>query len=170
MWKYAEVESISSKQKFIVETKHIKNFDKYSQATKSKLYSVEQSGKYVRCLILKTANSMEDIKNPCSRSRRPKPNLSSLEEKSDDSDESIDLTAVKRKRKAKGQNDAKSKKVTNEDILKTYAKLRNFKSDNFRQVIPETDDEVEDDGSSNDAVDEDESNNSGRKHDNDEVF
>lgn len=42
---------------------------------------------------------MEDIKNPRLRSRRPKPNLSSLEEKSHDSDDSIDLTAVKRKRK-----------------------------------------------------------------------
>lgn len=56
MWKYAEVESVSSKLKFIVETKHIKNFEKYSQATKSKSYHVNQSGKYVKCLILKTAS------------------------------------------------------------------------------------------------------------------
>ncbi|KAH0552603.1 hypothetical protein KQX54_013174 [Cotesia glomerata] len=44
-------------------------------------------------------NSIEEINNPRLRSRRPKPHPSSLEEKSDDSDDSIDLVMRKRKRK-----------------------------------------------------------------------
>ncbi|KAG8035280.1 hypothetical protein G9C98_001770 [Cotesia typhae] len=141
MWKYAEVEAVLSKKQFIVETKHIQNFKNYSQSTKGKLYYVQQSGKSVKCLILKTANTMEDINNPRLRSRRPKINLSSLEEKSDDSDESMDLTTTKRKRKVKVQNEAHAKKITSQDILRIYEEQRSKGDDSSGEVIPDSDGE-----------------------------
>ncbi|KAH0553244.1 hypothetical protein KQX54_000515 [Cotesia glomerata] len=89
----------------------------------------------------KTANTMEDINNPRLRSRRPKINLSSLEEKSDDSDESMDLTTTKRKRKVKVQNEAHAKKITSQDILRIYEEQRSKGDDSSGEVIPDCDGE-----------------------------
>ncbi|XP_057339459.1 protein starmaker-like [Microplitis mediator] len=105
MMRYAEVETISDKMTFTTDTKFIKDFKNYNQATKNEVYHVLKSGKSVRCIILKTGNSIEDINNPKVRSRRPRINPSSLEETSHDSDDSVDLLRVKRTRqKAHHQN------------------------------------------------------------------
>ncbi|XP_074102196.1 uncharacterized protein LOC141529521 isoform X2 [Cotesia typhae] len=163
MWKFAEVEILSTKQKLIVETQFIEKFEKYSQATKNKVYLLRQLGKSERCLILKTANSMEEINNPRLRSRRPKAHISSLEEKSDDSDDSIDL--VMRKRKAKGQNQIQAKNKESQDILTKYEEQRkkdnNLHGEAHERVEEENDgshEEVDDDDDDDDDVENEREN------------
>ncbi|CAG5073428.1 Protein of unknown function [Cotesia congregata] len=92
---------------------------------------------------------MEEISNPRLRSRRPKAHPSSLEEKSDDSDNSIDL--VMRKKKAKGKSQVQAKKITNHDILTKYEEQRK-EDDNFNGEVHERVEENND--GSHEEVDE----------------
>ncbi|XP_044595551.1 serine/threonine-protein kinase pakD-like isoform X2 [Cotesia glomerata] len=138
---YALIEIPSLKKKCVVETTKIKDFGQYNSLSKGKIYSYCEGGQIFKCIILKTADTEEEMNDSSKRIRRPKYNKSSLSDDTDEEDSQVAM--MKQKRKFQATSKLSAKKQRSDDILRAYNIQRQKNSEGMRNKARESSEEHE---------------------------